>query len=74
MRFKPIIILSYKLSPQVKRNIMYPSHASKHQAHGIKQHKHGFLEALTIPDHLGQSLKSFVLLMPCKVILKQCSE
>lgn len=53
---------------------MYPSHAPKHQAHGIKQHKHGFLEALAIPDHLGQSLKSFVLLMPCKVILKQYSE
>lgn len=53
---------------------MYPLYAPKHQAHGIKQHVHGFLEALAIPDCLGQSLKSFVLLVPCKIILKQCSE
>lgn len=50
---------------------MYPSCAPEHQAHGIKRQNHGFLEAFVIPDHLGQSC---VLLMLCKVILKQCSD
>lgn len=34
----------------------------------------GFLKAFAIPDPLGQPLNSFVLLMPRKVILKQCSD